>query len=138
MKWRFAKSLIGGRRDGEDLYRWMIYERAKDRILAGEPTDGWKMKVDDWVESFEILLDSIYDNGLLAQHAIPIDKNHQLLNGSHRLAAALAWQIKDVYIFDVPKLAWAPPWGMQWFEDHGIDQETKMQLHQDWNEVIGL
>lgn len=139
VKTRFAKHLIGGGDpDAESVYRWMMYERCKERIKAGLPTDGWKMEIDDWVNAFDILVKSIYDNGLLSQYAIPIDKNHQLLNGSHRLGAAIAWNISDVYVYKCPKDAWAPPWGLQWFEEHGISPEEHTRLIQEWNEALKI
>lgn len=52
--------------------------------------DGSKACTEDYVRSFDALLDSMRSQGFNDQHPVPVDRNYVALDGSHRIAAALA------------------------------------------------
>ncbi len=133
MKKKFFDHLrTGSDPQAEEMYRATITARNGERMKAGVATDGWKMTVDHWVDAAQALLESIVENGFLAQHAIPLDKNYELLNGSHRLAAALSFGI-DVYAWKLEEQeVWAPAWGVDWFKDHGLPDADVEKLVRDY------
>jgi hypothetical protein len=89
----------------------------------GLTTDGWKTRIDHWIESADRLLHSLSNNGFVAQHAIPLDRHGELLNGSHRLAASIALEFPEIFITYYQKDAWAPPWDIDWFIAHNCKKE---------------
>ena len=129
VKVRYFESLLhGGDPDALRLYRWHIAERSGHRMSMGVPTDRWKKSLDDYVSAAEALLASMVAKGFDSAFAVPVDPNGELLDGSHRVACALALQIKSIVVRHEDRLAWAPPWGEQWFMDHGIGAEDLERL----------
>ncbi len=119
MKWRFFKHLqSGGDEDAVRVYRTHIEKRSGHRMQAGLATDVWKIKLDDYVQAAEALFASMVREGFNPSYPIPLDDEGRLLNGAHRLACALALDLKEVPIETGPYLAWAPPWGEAWFKEH--------------------
>lgn len=136
VKWRFFKHLLhGGDEDAGRVYRWHIDERSGARMRAGLTTDKWKGSVDDYVKSAHWLASSMREDGFIPFHPIPIDANGELLDGSHRLACAIACELPAVYVERVAREVWAPPWGLAWFEDHGMRADDLARLKSDWEAV---
>ncbi len=79
----------------------------------------------------------MYDNGFQFQHAIPIDNHGELLNGAHRVACAIAYDLPEIYTWRVNKEAWAPAWDYQWFIDNGMDKEDLEHLVCLWETICG-
>lgn len=133
IKWRlFRYFLVGGDTEAVRLYRWTIEARSGARMAANVPTDQWKMTVDDYVASAAALCRSMAYRGFDATCAVPIDPDGELLNGSHRVACALALGIGDCPVRRERKMAWAPAWDYQWFVVHGMDEEDLSRLKADW------
>jgi hypothetical protein len=139
VKWRYFNHLIGGKDpDSEREYRRLLSNRNGHRMAEGLTTDGWKTSLDDWVAASKALLDSIQTNGFIERHAIPIDKHGELLNGTHRLACALAvgfttvpvWRLQD-------KEVWAPPWGLEWFQEQGYSYHEMEGIVSDFEAMSG-
>lgn len=139
VKHRFFKHLIGGSDPAaEDLYRSLILARNGARMKQGVATDGWKLTVDHWVEAAQVLLDSMRDNGFLAQHAIPLDIHGELLNGTHRLACAMAIGLLEVYTWRVEgQEVWAPAWGREWFVEHHLGEDHIKRIEADFEALCG-
>lgn len=80
VKYGYAKAFLN---NSPNLDKWQdIYEtmqRDKRRIPN--------------IQGFNELIDSIKNKGFILEHAIPIDENYDILDGSHRLAIALALDI---------------------------------------------
>lgn len=89
-------------------------------MQAGLPTDRWKLSLDDYVTSAKQLLKSMHVIGFLPQHAVPIDLDGELLNGSHRVACALALEIAYTPVTYETRKVWAPPWDEFWFWANGM------------------
>jgi hypothetical protein len=107
-------------------------------MLEGLATDGWKLKLDHWVEACGVLLESMAKEGFSPHHPIPIDKYGELLNGTHRLACAMALHIDEAYVWRLPeKEAWAPDWGLQWFTDNGVPDADIERTVTDFEAMCG-
>jgi hypothetical protein len=101
-------------------------------MAAGLPTDGWKGSLDDYLSSAGALAASMALRGFIPEEAIPIDVDGELLNGSHRLACALALGITDCPVERKMQRVWAPPWSIEWFQANGMAEEDLSRLRADW------
>lgn len=134
MKWRFFRHLLaGGDPDSERVYRWHIEERSGARMRGGLATDRWKRTLDDYVASAEGLARSMSGNGFLPFYAVPIDPSGELLDGSHRVACAIACEVPAIYLDPQPRHVWAPAWDLNWFKAHDMPQADMARLMADWN-----
>lgn len=135
VKWRFFRHLYGGEDpDSERVYRWHIEKRSGARIEAGLATDKWKTKIDDYVSSATGLFKSMSLNGFDERYPVPIDPDGELLNGSHRVACALALEIPYIPVELRPEYVWAPPWDYLWFcgaKDSKYSADVRRIL-EDW------
>lgn len=82
--------------DGLDLYRKYIYflngyeEYVKPFTTCAYFSDyDQKKGADHFVQAFEKLLYSVQEKGFDKQHFLPVTENMNLLNGAHRMIAAL-------------------------------------------------
>lgn len=101
---------------------------------AGLPTDFWKQNTDDYLGAAKALFHSMNKNGFDPRCAVPIDPTGELLNGSHRVACALALEIETIMTVSVPQNVWAPAWDEGWFIMNGADRAIIDELKQE----IGL
>ncbi len=133
VKFRFFRHLLSGRDpDAFRVYQWHLWKRSGARMAAGVATDQWKMTLDDYVASAASLCRSMASRGFDPSCAIPIDPDGELLNGSHRVACALALGIEDCPVRRERKMAWAPAWGHEWFVANGMGEEDLSRLKADW------
>lgn len=98
-------------------------------MRAGLTTDAVKRNVADYRLAATDLLQNMLE-GFDPRHPIPIDPDGELLNGSHRLACAIALGIKGVPVELHSRRAWAPPWNAAWFLAHGMkpDEVAKLEI----------
>lgn len=101
-------------------------------MAAGVPTDVWKVTLEDYISAAGALCASMALRGFLPQGAVPVDPDGELLGGAHRVACALALGIEEIPVERKQNRVWAPPWGEQWFRDHGMPVEDLERLRQDW------
>jgi len=118
--------------DSERVYRWHIQARSGKRLQAGLATDRWKRSLDDYVASAASLCASMACRGFLPEGAVPIDPDGELLDGSHRVACALALGVDAITAARRPDRAWAPSWGYEWFVQNGMPHDDLARLCQDW------
>lgn len=120
------------------LYRRHILQRTKGQ----EPESLGKTSEEDYEYAFERLIESMRSSGFHDEFAIPIDCNGRILNGAHRLAAALALQLDRVPVVRMPPSWHALDWGMSWFLRHDFHPEEINLLLRLWIEAhpdrIGL
>ena len=137
VKWRFFKSLLSGGSDpdAERVYRWHIAERSGARMQAGLATDKWKQSLDDYVKSAKWLASSMREDGFIPFFPVPIDPNGEMLDGSHRVACAIACELPAVYVERITREAWAPPWNLAWFEHHGMSAADIARMKADWKVI---
>jgi len=75
------------------------------------------------LEDFRRLVYSIKEKGFLNSYPIPISKNGQMIEGSHRLACALHFNIEEVPVI-VSGATEGGYYGMQWFLTNGFNKKT--------------
>ncbi len=134
MKWRFFRHLHGGSDpDSERVYRWHIERRSGARIDAGVPTDQWKRSLDDYVKSAKDLYASMARDGFVTD--VPVDPNYELLDGSHRVACAVALEFEGIPVSHEARYVWAPPWGTAWFLENEVSSMDIARIMLDWDEM---
>lgn len=98
----------------------------------GLATDRYKRSVDDYVASAQGLFSSMLASGFSPFYSVPIDPERELLDGSHRVALALALWQESIPVVISTKRVWAPPWGLEWFEAKGMAKADLDRLEDDW------
>jgi hypothetical protein len=58
----------------------------------------WKVSVDDFVDAFHRLFGSMKKHGFIQEHAIPVDEEYNPLDGSHRIACAIALGLPSIWV----------------------------------------
>jgi hypothetical protein len=139
VKWRLFRHLLhgGDDPDAENLYRWHIEKRSGTRMRAGLATDQWKKTLDDYVASARALFESMREDGFRLSGAVPVDPAGELLDGSHRVACALALGVEMIPAKREARHAWAPPWGYEWFVANGMGYDDLARLCRDFRELAG-
>lgn len=64
---------------------------------------GTKVNVDDFIKSFDNLIESIKNNGYNSNYPIEIGNNNVIINGSHRLMISYFYNIKPILKFEHKK-----------------------------------
>lgn len=139
VKWRFFRHMIlKDDAEAEQIYRWHVEQRVGDRIAAGIPADRWKMSVDDYVRSAELLLECMETYGFCATpaSAIPVDATGELLGGAHRLACAIALEMNQIAVRQVKEKVFAPAWDLEWFQSRMTAADLG-RLGEDWKRLTG-
>ena len=106
-------------------------------MAAGLNTDKWKSRLEHYIFSAKALHKAMVHEGFDSYFPIPIDPNGELLDGSHRVACALALGIKEVPVYLRGHYVWAPAWDDQWFIDNGLSERDMNHLMGDWCEMTG-
>jgi hypothetical protein len=133
VKWRYFKHLIEGNDpDSIRVYVWHIQKRSGARFKFGARTDQWKLSIDDYLRASSCLHLSMDLRGFDPSCAVPIDLDGELLNGSHRVACALALGIEHCAVRREKRYVFAPRWDFAWFRDHGMNEEDLSRLKADW------
>ena len=97
--------------------------------------DETKYAIEDYIAAIDQLFCSMSEHGFNYYHPIPIDRNGELLDGSHRVACALALGIEKVPVIQHDSKVWAPPWDSVWFFEHGCPMETVKELGEELEEM---
>lgn len=138
VKWRLFRHLMCEHfPSAVDLYRWHIEKRSGNRMQAGLATDRWKRSIDDYMVSAQALAQSVRD-GFDSRFPVPVDNNGDILDGSHRLAAALVAGSIRIPIEPRDTLAWAPAWDRAWFIDNGLPPDQVASLERDLTALRGI
>ena len=133
----FSHLRTGGDAEAVDVYDWHIMKRSGARMAAGMPTDNWKTTIDHYHAAAAHLLASMEHNGFWPAHAIPVDLRGELLNGSHRLACAIALGIDEVPVERRTEYCWAKPWNREWFLANGVEPDVLERIERDWEILNG-
>jgi len=91
-------------------------------MAAGLATDVWKQNVADYLLAAADLHNSMRLFGFDPDHAVPIDEQGELFNGSHRVACALALGIEAIPVVPMPGKVFAPAWDAEWFRQNGLPE----------------
>lgn len=107
------------------------------RTGGKEPGSLRKTSLEDYQQSFITLIESIRLNGFKEEFAIPVDNDERILNGAHRLAAALALRLEKIPVVRMPPAWKGWEWGMAWFLNQGFTPAEINLLLQLWVEAHG-
>ena len=130
VKFRYFRHLsFGNDTDSERVYRWHIEARSGQRMKAGLNTDRWKRSVENYVRAAKALHKSIARDGV--QCAVPVDPNGELLDGSHRVACAVALGIERITVERNTRMVWAPAWDENWFVANGVSDHDLARIKAD-------
>jgi hypothetical protein len=133
VKYRLFRHFITGEdKKALELYKWMIEKRSGRRMKAGVATDSWKHSVHDYLTSAITLFNSMRVRGYSGE-PIPISAEGELLNGSHRVAAAIAITIPAVATEKLDRRVWAPAWDADWFHANGLPEASVADLEDIMN-----
>lgn len=131
VKWRFFRHLMDGADpDSERVYRWHIAQRTGGTEVDYRTEKVTKRSIDEYVEGCRALLSSMREHGFTKDGAVPIDRNGLPLDGSHRIAAAIAVGIK-VRVRRSRRGA-KRTWGFDWFVEHGMLASDLKRIVADW------
>lgn len=119
-------------KEAQKLYLWHIATRRNSGLV-----DSNKSTIDVFLPHARQLFDSMKEVGFQKLDAVPVDPNLDILDGSHRVACALALN-EDVWVRPLNKLAWAPPWDAPWFRRYGISEEDVEGLLKDYMRLKGI
>ena len=105
------------------LYNKMQYKRNPNK------------KEVNWIERYTNLIESIERFGFHPTNYVEIDENHQLIDGSHRLACALYYNEKDVSI-KISSRKIKVDYGIEWFKENGFASEEIEIIKKKKNEIL--
>jgi len=86
-------------------------------------------------ENFITLIDSFKNNGFKMKYPIPIDSKGHLLDGAHRLACALYFDIEKVPV-QIEQWSSSIKFGFEWFERKGFEEEFLSVLEKTKREIF--
>lgn len=103
--------------------------------------DQWKTDIDCYMKAAEDLYASMLAHGYDPKYPVPVGSDGEILGGAHRLACAIALGKTEVPRLNHSYPAWAPPWGREWFIEHGLHitkvRELEAELEEMKNPVAG-
>jgi hypothetical protein len=131
IKYGYAEALVNGQMDEEYAFWRELYERMQRERTGADPRTS---QFDKLIKNIESSRDPL-DKNLV----IPVDKNYEILDGSHRLACvALFGKMPRVKVYSQP----SHMYNRQWFEANGFPAEglvqadrVRAQLHQKYSEI---
>lgn len=134
VKLLYALDFLGKRQDDALRARSLYREHIQQRTSGREPGSHSKLSVEDYERSFQQLIRQMQTHGFHAHAAIPVSATGRILNGAHRLAAALALGIQNVPTFVVENET-VYDWDMRWFLQHGFQPPALNALLTCWLET---
>ena len=138
VRYIYAKAFLENKNfeKARELYRKLIVaenraeEPLSNSVYAYFSDYSRKKGLDDFEESFQKLLISMKENGFQKEHFIPVGADGVMINGTHRLAAALAlglnvWTVKfellqgEMFFFE---------YTLDWMRENGFEEEELKHL----------
>lgn len=87
-----------------------------------------KQGLSDFIGTFKSLISSMQKNGFLKEKFVALDTENQIINASHRTAAALALE-QEVWTKKYEEFGVRTnPWDFKWFEDNGFSTDDKIRI----------
>ena len=88
--------------------------------------------------NFKALIKSFEKNGFIDEYPITLNEDFKLLDGSHRIALALYFNIEYVTITMKEKnFNMHPPrYDIKWFEENGFNEEVIQDIKNCYSEII--
>jgi len=134
VKLLYALNFLGQAQDDALCVRSLYREHIQQRTSGREPGSHSKLSVEDYERSFQQLIRQMQTQGFHAHAAIPVSATGRILNGAHRLAAALALGIQNVPTFVVEHET-VYDWDMRWFLQHGFQPPALNAMLKCWLET---
>lgn len=131
-KYLFARDILNKNNNDylTDIHKDLYIRTIIMRTMGVEPLNQYsnniKNYVDDYINSFNELINSIKKNDFIDKYPIPYSSINKLLfGGSHRIAASMALN-KEVYIDFINEAGIS--WDFNWFSQNGFTNYDKMRL----------
>ncbi|MBQ9361050.1 MAG: hypothetical protein IJT96_08455 [Lachnospiraceae bacterium] len=142
VRYLFAKDIVLGLDSvrHQNLYsRFILTVNGADEPFYVDAPDGMsdydrKTGLDTFVNDFRILIESMRHEGFLKDDCIPLNRNAELLNGSHRLAAALALE-EEIWVKCLPEERVQDYWTIDRFERSGFPTADRVELMAGFSEL---
>lgn len=142
IRYLYAKELLQGIEEGEGsrLYTKFIEKKGieeplTNKVFAFFSDYDQKIGVPAYKDSFQKLITSMKRNGFEKEYFIPLDKHGEIINGAHRLAAALALEI-PVWIVDFPLFeGFGFDFSEEWMERNGFLYEEIQTLKEQFKQL---
>lgn len=130
IRYMYAKELLQGIGDGEGcrLYTKFIEKKGleepiSNKVFAFFSDYEQKIGVSAYKESFQELIRSMKTKDFEKEYFVPLDKHGEIINGAHRLAAALALEI-PAWAVDFPLFeGFGFDFSQEWMERNGFSHE---------------
>lgn len=88
-----------------------------------------------YFNEFNKIIDSFKNNGYLKKYPIPVNTKNKMLNGSHRLACCLYFNINPyVYVFDEPDHNYT----IDWFKENDFTNNEIVEIINKKNELLKM
>ena len=119
---------------GKNDYGWKWYNEMQKKRVADNPLIPKHMAYHE--KEFKELIESFEKNGYLEEKPIIVNKDFLFIDGSHRLALALYFGIKEVPIsidknyFDIE----SKDYSFDWFDKHGMEF-VRQNAMEKYNEI---
>lgn len=112
---------------GKNDYGWELYEKMQDRRVA----EGYSKEA---VQKFRALIESIEKRRYDVSSYITVDREFNLIDGSHRLALSLYYGIKEIpaLVIDIKEVT---GYSIDWFVENGFDEDEIAKICKKKNEV---
>ncbi len=85
------------------------------------------------IKEFNKIIDSFEKEGFKKEYPIPINRNKQLLNGSHRLACSLYFNINP-YVVEIDKED--HEYNIKWFKENGFSNDEIEEIIETKEELV--
>lgn len=105
LRYLTIESILKGKEEFKDYYNEMQSKRVNR----------------DTYEKLKDLVDSVRKKGFLNRYPIPVTKEGKIIDGAHRLATALYFDIEEVPVLVIPSRA-RIYYGLGWFKENGFDE----------------
>lgn len=117
-------------------YWWNIYNFMQRKRVEQNPIIPREKANNE--ENFKALIKSFEKNGFIDEYPITLNEDFKLLDGSHRIALALYFNIEYVTITMKEKnFNMHPPrYDIKWFEKNGFNEEVIQDIKNCYSEII--
>jgi hypothetical protein len=90
---------------------------------------------DERIGLFIDLINSVKENGYAYTKPIRVRDNLMLVNGAHRLAVALYFDVKDILVWKDLTTRKKPVFNIKWFRKHGFKKRYIAAIEQKAKEL---
>ncbi len=118
---------------GKNNYGYSLYKKMQEKRGFLQRID--HKKVDDSLKKFIELIENIQKNGFDEYSTISVGKNQELIDGSHRLAAALYFDEKLIPL-KLNRYKYDTVYGLGWFKENDFSKEELNRIEQKRKDIF--